>query len=83
MFTDLESEIIHVCVVLMQEKILLDPMFEVPDSDITHVIINEDVIKGDKPAQYLHSPGGTTFDEEDSGFEDEDVSAPHKHVNVN
>ncbi|XP_064608087.1 ATP-dependent Clp protease ATP-binding subunit clpX-like, mitochondrial [Liolophura sinensis] len=65
------------------EKILLDPMFEVPDSDITHVIISEDVIKGDQPAQYLHSPGGTTFDEEDSGFEDEDVSTPHKHVHVN
>ena len=37
------------------EKILLDAMFEVPESDIVCVRIDEDVISGKKPIEYVRS----------------------------
>ena len=36
----------------LQEKLLLDPMFEVPGSDVTAVYIDEEVVRGRKPPQY-------------------------------
>jgi len=38
------------------EKILLEAMFEVPDSDIVAVRIDEDVILGKKPIEFIHEP---------------------------
>lgn len=51
----------------IMEKILLDPMFDVPGSDVTTVLIDEDVVSGEKPAQYISDPAvvATTEVEED------------------
>ena len=35
-----------------QEKLLLDPMFEVPGSDVTAVYIDDEVVRGRKPPRY-------------------------------
>lgn len=37
----------------LQEKLLLDPMFEVPHSDIVAVEVNEDVVLGKTAPQYV------------------------------
>ena len=34
------------------EQLLLEPMFEVPGSDITHVVVEEDTARGYHPARY-------------------------------
>ena len=36
----------------MQEKLLLDPMFEVPRSDITAVHVDEEAVLGKGPVEY-------------------------------
>ena len=54
----------------LQEKILLDPMFDVPGSDITGVYIDEGVVTGDSKAEYVSEPT-----EEDS-----DISANEQNV---
>ncbi|XP_060603495.1 ATP-dependent Clp protease ATP-binding subunit clpX-like, mitochondrial [Ruditapes philippinarum] len=46
------------------EKCLLMPMYEQPGSDIKTVIINEDVVKNDSPAIYIHD---TEEEERQSG----------------
>lgn len=38
---------------LLQEKLLLDPMFEVPHSDIVAVEVNEDVVLGKTSPRYV------------------------------
>eukprot|EP00112_Aurelia_sp_Birch-Aquarium-sp1_P005879 Seg1662.27 transcript_id=Seg1662.27/GoldUCD/mRNA.D3Y31 product="ATP-dependent Clp protease ATP-binding subunit clpX-like mitochondrial" protein_id=Seg1662.27/GoldUCD/D3Y31 len=40
----------------IMEKILLDPMFDVPGSNIRAVYINEDVVTGNGKAQYVTGP---------------------------
>lgn len=40
----------------LQEKILLDAMFEVPESDIVTVKVDEDVILGKKSVDYIRAP---------------------------
>ena len=40
-----------------RENILLEPMFEVPGSNIGEVVINEAVVKGKSQATYVHRPG--------------------------
>ncbi len=60
----------------MQEKILLDPMFDVPGSEIVDVIINEEVVRGKKSAQYVHHPKDDSPEvEEEPIFEDQEMSA--------
>jgi hypothetical protein len=44
----------------LKEKILLDAMFEVPESDIISVRIDEDVITGKKPIEYVRSKRADT-----------------------
>ena len=39
-----------------QEQLLLEPMFEVPGSDIAKVVIEEDTARGYHPARYEHKP---------------------------
>ena len=39
-----------------QENILLDPMFDVPGSDIVDVIVDGNVVRGDKKPQYVRRP---------------------------
>ena len=40
---------------LLQEKLLLKPMFEVPDSDIVAVHIDEKAVRGSGSVQYSHT----------------------------
>lgn len=63
---------------MFQEKILLEPMFDVPGSDVTAVYISEDVVTGKKNAEYVTGPIETTVspaDEEDSNSEDVNVTS--------
>jgi len=53
---------------LKQELILLDPMFEIPGSNITSVEINEEVVRGSTAPKYVR-----TSEEEDSS---NDSSSP-------
>ncbi|XP_060797070.1 caseinolytic mitochondrial matrix peptidase chaperone subunit Xa isoform X2 [Neoarius graeffei] len=56
----------------IMEKLLLDPMFEVPHSDIVAVEVNEDVVLGKTSPRYARAPAKETAEEEyDSGMEDE------------
>lgn len=36
-----------------QEKLLLEPMFEVPNSDIVAVEVDKDIVDGKKPPGYI------------------------------
>ena len=47
---------------ISQEKLLLEPMFEVPDSDITAVHIEEGVVLGQNPVGYSRSSPSQTDD---------------------
>ncbi|XP_076880990.1 caseinolytic mitochondrial matrix peptidase chaperone subunit Xa isoform X2 [Brachyhypopomus gauderio] len=56
----------------IMEKLLLDPMFEVPHSDIVAVEISQDVVHGKAAPQYIRAPAKDTAEEEyDSGIEEE------------
>lgn len=54
------------------ESLLLEPMFEVPGSDITRVILTEEVVKGKNAPFYIRSPKHRVDEqsEEDSGYEE-------------
>ncbi|GFO37832.1 ATP-dependent clp protease ATP-binding subunit clpx-like protein [Plakobranchus ocellatus] len=59
----------------IMENILLDSMFEVPGSDITTVIVNEKVVKGEEGATYIRKQQVEKDDgdaAEDSGCEDDE-----------
>ncbi|XP_014662365.1 PREDICTED: ATP-dependent Clp protease ATP-binding subunit clpX-like, mitochondrial [Priapulus caudatus] len=47
------------------ENILLEPMFEVPGSDITQVMIDAEVVNGTKKATYIQSTGSIEMDSSD------------------
>ncbi|KAK7116608.1 hypothetical protein V1264_002263 [Littorina saxatilis] len=50
------------------ENLLLEPMFEVPGSDITTVIVTEEAVRGKALATYIRTPVNTENEaEEDSG----------------
>jgi ATP-dependent Clp protease ATP-binding subunit ClpX len=55
-----------VYLILSQEIILLDPMFEIPGSNITSVEITEDVVSGNSDPKYVR----TTEEKEDSSSDD-------------
>ncbi|KAK3533937.1 hypothetical protein QTP70_034936 [Hemibagrus guttatus] len=55
----------------IMEKLLLDPMFEVPHSDIVAVEVNEDVVLGKTAPQYVRAPTKEPEEEYDSGIEEE------------
>ncbi|GFS24997.1 ATP-dependent Clp protease ATP-binding subunit ClpX [Elysia marginata] len=59
----------------IMENILLDSMFEVPGSDITTVIVNEKVVKGEEAASYIRKQQSEKDEadaDEDSGCEDDE-----------
>lgn len=58
----------------MQEQLLLEPMFEVPGSDIIGVCIGEDVVRGKKLPDYIRKPASKDYDITTSC--DDDVSRP-------
>lgn len=47
----------------IMEKLLLDPMFDVPGSDIKAVLVDEDVVRGEKPAEYVREVVSTNEEE--------------------
>lgn len=50
-------------------------MFETPESDISMVIINEDVVRDKAPAEYIRSPRKKSSDSDDElGFEDQELT---------
>lgn len=48
----------------IMESILLEPMYEVPGSNIRHVLITEDVVNGTAPPKYFQSNSAIGFWEE-------------------
>ncbi|XP_078386073.1 caseinolytic mitochondrial matrix peptidase chaperone subunit Xa isoform X3 [Cetorhinus maximus] len=56
----------------IMEKLLLEPMFEVPNSDIVAVEVDKDIVDGKKPPAYIRAPSKEPVEEEyDSGVEDD------------
>lgn len=45
----------------IMESLLLEPMYEVPGSDICHVLITEDVVKGTGSPGYWRRGEGVAF----------------------
>ncbi|CAI9566536.1 unnamed protein product [Staurois parvus] len=56
----------------IMEKLLLEPMFEVPNSDIVCVEVDQDVVDGKKEPSYIRAQNKEVSEEEyDSGVEEE------------
>ncbi|XP_062327484.1 caseinolytic mitochondrial matrix peptidase chaperone subunit Xa isoform X1 [Osmerus eperlanus] len=56
----------------IMEKLLLEPMFEVPNSDILAVELNQDVVQGKSEPRYMKAPTKDPSEEEyDSGIEED------------
>ncbi|KAL6106600.1 clpx [Pungitius sinensis] len=56
----------------IMEKLLLEPMFEVPHSDIMAVELNKDIVLGKSQPTYVRAPAKEPAEEEyDSGIEEE------------
>uniref|UniRef100_A0ACB8E4B0 Uncharacterized protein n=1 Tax=Sphaerodactylus townsendi TaxID=933632 RepID=A0ACB8E4B0_9SAUR len=56
----------------IMEKLLLEPMFEVPNSDIVCVEVDNDVVEGKKEPAYIRAATKESSEEEyDSGVEEE------------
>ncbi|XP_012697610.1 ATP-dependent Clp protease ATP-binding subunit clpX-like, mitochondrial isoform X1 [Clupea harengus] len=56
----------------IMEKLLLEPMFEVPHSDIVAVELNKEVVQGKMEPLYIRAPAKETTEEEyDSGVEED------------
>ncbi|KIL68287.1 hypothetical protein M378DRAFT_121634 [Amanita muscaria Koide BX008] len=53
----------------VMETLLLEPMYEVPGSDIKHVLITADVIRGEAPPGYWRRGEGVAFFEAWAGAE--------------
>ncbi|XP_061630692.1 ATP-dependent Clp protease ATP-binding subunit clpX-like, mitochondrial isoform X2 [Phyllopteryx taeniolatus] len=56
----------------IMEKLLLEPMFEVPHSDIMAVELSKDVVQGKMQPRYIRAPAKEQAEEDyDSGIEEE------------
>ncbi|GAB1294354.1 ATP-dependent Clp protease ATP-binding subunit clpX-like, mitochondrial [Apodemus speciosus] len=56
----------------IMEKLLLEPMFEVPNSDIVCVEVDKEVVEGKKEPGYIRAPSKESSEEEyDSGVEED------------
>ncbi|XP_036004518.1 ATP-dependent Clp protease ATP-binding subunit clpX-like, mitochondrial isoform X2 [Fundulus heteroclitus] len=56
----------------IMEKLLLEPMFEVPHSDIVAVELDKEVVQGKSQPRYVRAPAKDAAEEEyDSGIEEE------------
>jgi len=40
----------------LQEKVLLDPMYEAPGSDIVSIVVTQDAVAEGKPVDYIRKP---------------------------
>ncbi|XP_039627289.1 caseinolytic mitochondrial matrix peptidase chaperone subunit Xa [Polypterus senegalus] len=56
----------------LQEKLLLEPMFEVPHSDIIAVELNKEVVEGKSLPQYMRTPSKDSPEEEYESVVEED-----------
>ena len=68
----------------IMETLLLDAMYDVPGSGIRHVLINESVVKGERPAMYWSRGEGTAFWHEWATEEERDAkgrSEPVEKIN--
>lgn len=45
----------------IMESLLLEPMYEVPGSEIRHVLVTAEVVRGEKPPQYWKKGEGVAF----------------------
>ncbi|XP_037539492.1 ATP-dependent Clp protease ATP-binding subunit clpX-like, mitochondrial isoform X2 [Nematolebias whitei] len=56
----------------IMENLLLEPMFEVPHSDITAVELDKDAVQGKSEPRYIRAPAKESAEEEyDSGIEED------------
>ncbi|XP_042352328.1 ATP-dependent Clp protease ATP-binding subunit clpX-like, mitochondrial isoform X2 [Plectropomus leopardus] len=56
----------------IMEKLLLEPMYEVPHSDIMAVELNKEVVQGKSQPRYIRAPAKESAEEDyDSGIEEE------------
>jgi len=46
-----------------QEEVLLEPNYEVPESDVTQVTVTKDSVMGTSPVSYTRQPPQEHFDE--------------------
>ena len=53
--TCITYETVDICLFELQEQLLLEPMFEVPGSDIVRVLVEEDTARGYHPALYQYN----------------------------
>ena len=53
--TCITYETVDICLFELQEQLLLEPMFEVPGSDIVRVLVEEDTARGYHPARYQYN----------------------------
>jgi len=44
------------CCACVKEKVLLEPMYEAPGSDIVSVVITQDAVAEGKPVDYVRKP---------------------------
>ena len=61
----------------LQEQLLLEPMFEVPGSDIAQVLVEEDTARGYHPARYQYKDSPSDSREEESKADQLDVVTEH------
>ena len=61
----------------LQEQLLLEPMFEVPGSDIAQVLVEEDTARGYHPARYQYKDSSGDSREEESKADQLDVVTEH------
>jgi len=48
---------VNLCACLfVKEKVLLDPMYEAPGSDIVSVVVTQDAVAEGKPVDYVRKP---------------------------
>ena len=40
----------------MKEKVLLDPMYDAPGSDIVSIVVTQDAVAEGKPVNYVRKP---------------------------
>ena len=60
----------------VQEQILLEPMFEAPGSDVTHITVEEDTARGYHPARYQ------TRNWDQNQLDESDQSSLAHHSNI-
>ncbi|KAL1776593.1 ATP-dependent Clp protease ATP-binding subunit clpX-like, mitochondrial [Sigmodon hispidus] len=61
----------------IMEKLLLEPMFEVPNSDIVCVEVDKEVVEGKKEPGYIWAPSKESSEEEYDSEVEED-GWPHQ-----